>query len=236
MGKQRPPYPPEWYPILRREANFGCVKCGKPIVTIHHIEGYEGKHELKSVLMLCKKHHDLAIQCKITKSELYTLKKKPYNFNKVHHAFQIPAKQKMVVNIGGNKIIETPVALQLMKEPIISIRRELDQFLVSATFFDKYDNLRLKLMENVWDADTQLVDLRYSENEAGTKAWLSIKMEDSEPYLDFKIVNDEIYIFGKFYRRGTLFDVKQDGTFVLNKIVFMAENIIKRRKIGIKID
>ena len=193
MSKQRPPYPIEWYPILRREANFGCVKCGKPIVTIHHIEGYEGKHELRSLVMLCKKHHDLADQCKIIKIELYTLKKKPCNFSKVHHAFQIPASRKLVVNIGGNKFIETPIVLQLMGEPIISVKRESDQFLVSATFFDKYDTLRLKLVDNVWDADTQLVDLRYSENEVGTKAWLAIKMEDSEPYLNLKIVNDELY-------------------------------------------
>lgn len=61
------------------------------------------------------------------------------------------------------------------------------------------------------------------------------EMEDSESYLDLKIVTSEIYIKGKFYRRGNLFDVRQDGTFVLNKIVFLSGNTIEDCKVGIGI-
>ena len=42
-------------------------------------------------------------------------------------------------------------------------------------------------------------------------------------------------IDGKFYRRGYLFDVRQDGTFVLNKKVFMSGCVMEKCKVGISI-
>lgn len=171
----------------------------------------------------------------ISKQELYDLKRKPFNLDKVHHSFQIPQTQRIVVHIGGDRVIDTPITLEISQEPIISTRREEGQLLLSSVFYDKHDSPRLKVIDNVWDADTDLFDLRYSENKAGADAWLAIKMQDSEPYLDLKIVRGEVYIKGKFYRKGMLFDVRDDGTFQLDKMAFMSGNIIEKCGVGISV-
>lgn len=168
MGKQRPAYPNDYYNILRKKANFGCAKCGVPLVNIHHIEGYLDKHKLEELILLCRDHHEDADSEKITKEELYRLKKNPYNSEKVHHAFNIPVSENVVIHIGGNECINVHIPLQLYGESIISTRLEEGQFLLSARFRDKDDNLRLEIRENIWESDTELVDLRYSENAAGT--------------------------------------------------------------------
>jgi hypothetical protein len=235
LGKQRPPYPDWQYVALRKEANFGCAKCGVPIATIHHIEGFRGEHKLEEEILLCREHHKMSGEGTISKPELYNLKSKPFNSDTVHHAFQVPQTQKLVVNLGGNRIIDTPIALQIFQESIISTRREENQLLLSAVFYDEHDTARLTVVDNIWDADTDLFDLRYSENQAGADAWLAIKMQDSDPYLDLKIVKGEVCIKGKFYRKGMLFDVRDDGTFLLGKQVFMSGNTIERCGVGISV-
>lgn len=59
------------------------------------------------------------------------------------------------------------------------------------------------------------------------RAWLAIRMTDSEPYLDLKIINGEVYIKGRFYKRGILYDIRDDGTFVLGQRVFMSGNMFE---------
>lgn len=82
MGKQRPTWPDCYYPLLRKEVNFGCAVCGKPIpLRIHHIEGWDGDSEIpekpEKLIMLCDDiHHPEADDGKIPKSRLYKLKKR----------------------------------------------------------------------------------------------------------------------------------------------------------------
>lgn len=235
LGRQRPQYPLEYYTRLRAEARFGCAKCGVPIVNIHHIEGYDGTHEISSLIMLCKTHHELADKNHITKEELYALKKKPYNADMVHHKFNIAPNQDVVVNIGANVFINTFIPLQIFNEPMVAIKRDNGQILLSAKFYDKHDNLSLVIRDNVWEADTDMADLRYSENTAGTDAWIAIKMKEDEPYLDVKLAKGQLYINGRFYKNGTLVDVRADGTFILGQLRFLTHMTITNAMVGINI-
>jgi hypothetical protein len=237
LGKQRPRYPDWLYQRLRKEANFGCAKCGVPIVRIHHIEGYkEDVFKPEELIQLCDTHHEMADKGTITKSVLYALKDKPFNFDRVHHAFQIPESQRVVAHLGQLTFIDTPIALQILNEPIISTRREGSQLLLSAVFYDQLDIPRLTVTDNVWDADTGLFDVRYSENEAGADAWLAIKMHESEPYLNVKVVKGEVDIKGKFYKRGALFEVLDDGTFQFGKRHFIRAATIIECNVGLSVN
>ncbi|MDG6934420.1 MAG: hypothetical protein JRN68_06945 [Nitrososphaerota archaeon] len=220
MSKHRPPYPIEYYQALRKEANFGCAKCGVPIVTIHHIEGYEGEHHLRELIMLCKEHHSQADQGLITKEELYVLKTNPFNEASVKHKLQVSPAKDIVVHIGGNTFVETPVPLQLHGEPIISVRREGSEVLFSLTLYGKDGDTRVKMVDNVWEADASLVDVRYSEDTGNADVWLSIKLEDSEPYIEVRVIDGELHLKGRFYLRGNLLDVRDDGSFVLNQQMY----------------
>jgi hypothetical protein len=223
MGQDRIPYPKEYYEKLRVEENFGCAVCGIPLCRIHHIEGYKGEHILSELILLCKEHHEQSDKRRehpelkegIEKEKLYDLKKNPFNRDKIHHNFAISSSNEMIVHLGGNILIENPICLEIFGESIIMTRREQDQLLISANFYDKSDSLMLKITDNIWEADTNVADLRYSEGEKNTDAWLAVKMIGSSSYLDVKIKDGELYIEGKFYRRGLLFDVREDGIFNL---------------------
>jgi hypothetical protein len=221
--------------VLRKEANFGCAKCGIPIVTIHHIEGYEeGVFRPEELVELCDAHHKMADKCALSKQELYALKSKPFNSDRVHHAFQIPATKVLIVHLGGNQFIQTPIPLQIHQEPVISLRIENGQLLLSVTFYDADDLLRLKMVDNVWDADIDVFDLRYSER-AGAEVHLAVKMQESEPYLDLMIVNGEVFLKGKFYRKGMLFEIDDSGTFQAGKSLFMRGCTARGMSVGINI-
>ncbi len=251
MGKQRPKYPDEYYQYLRKEVNFGCAKCGKPLVRFHHIEGYEDGilEKPERLIALCKKDHEIAdkVLMKInkqeklndkesgfTKEKLYDLKKNPFNKNKVNHGFSIKSEKEMKVHIGSNTFTETPEILRIHGETIISIKRDHDQILFSAKFYDKSDELRLNILDNFWEADTELFDVWYSE-EASSTFQLSIKTNNTEPYLNLKIVNDGIHITGKFYCRGQLFDVREDGVFFMEQQLLTMTGCTFHR-VGVGID
>ncbi len=223
MGKPRPRWPDEYYPLLRKEANFGCAVCGKPIpLRIHHVEGWDGDPKNPEIpeklIMLCDDiHHPEADNGKISKSALYELKKNPFNSKRVNHKFQVSNSQYSIISLGSNVFINTLIPLRIYGESIVSVKIENNIILFSAKFYDEHNNLKLEIIDNVWDADTDIADIRYSENTNGEDSHLSIKITNSEPYLDLIVKNGKIHIKGKFYAEGQIFDVNDKGVFVLNK-------------------
>lgn len=240
MGKKRPKWPSWYYPSLRKEVNFGCAVCGKPIpLTIHHIEGYvDGVLEKpERLIMLCNDiHHPEADNGQISKSKLYQLKKKPFNSKKINHQFKSPPSGSFAVHIGSNQFIATSIPLRINGIPYISVKFEKDVLLFSAKFYDKDDKLKLEIFDNVWKADTEVADIRYEEGKNDEDSHLGIKMHDSESYLHFIINGGSAYISGKFYAGGKLFDINDQGVFVFNKqMLTMTRNIIIGCEIGIDI-
>ncbi len=243
MGRDRIPYPPEFYSALRQEQNFGCAVCGKPIITIHHIEGFKGEHRLGELILLCQDHHkraNLGLEHpgsaeSISKEELYKLKQNPFNKYKVHHHFILPPSKDMVVHMGGNRFINTPIPIEIRAEPVISLRREGEQLLVSATFYDPYDVPVLLIRENVWEADTSLPDVRYSEGLRGYDAWLAIRMRDYSNYLNVQLAQGEVFIEGTFFRKGVAFDVSKDGVFTAGKSLTMVDCTFRNNLVGLSL-
>ena len=84
------------------------------------------------------------------------------------------------------------------------MKREQGQLLLSVNFYNKKDELKLKIVDNAWEGDIGMEDIRYSEGQSNTDVWLSGKIEKSEPNIDVKIIDGEVYITGIFYRRGQI--------------------------------
>src|SRR5438105_3140317 len=97
------------------------------MTTIHHIEGYDASNPWpeKQLIILCKEHHDLAdfmlrdVKSPegISKEELYRLKARPFNIERVSGAFQVPSEKELVVKMAGVTMIECQVALEIHGEP-----------------------------------------------------------------------------------------------------------------------
>ena len=160
---------------------------------------------------------------------------KPFNADKARSAFRVASTKPLVVRMGGNTIIECPVVLQIHGEPIVSVRRESDQILFSVKLFDKDDNMQFQMIDNLWEANTELFDLRYSENQGGAQVWISVKMKGSDPYTELRLIQDELHIKGKFYRRGHLIDSRDDGIFEADRILTLGRVTIEKFSVAIEI-
>jgi hypothetical protein len=139
-----------------------------------------------------------------------------------------------MVNIGGSRFTETQIPLQLAGDPVISVRREGDEILFSARLYDSAGDLKMEMIDNVWEADAALADVRYSETE-GVQAFLAIRLLHSEACSEVEIIDDELYIKGKFYLRGNLLVVRDNGVFSLNKRSSFSRVTMMDATVGISI-
>ncbi len=234
---QRPKYPIEYYQILRKQANFGCAVCGIPIMKVHHIEPYRKvkKHELNNLILLCKEHHKLADSGMISKSELYKLKAHPFNSESVKHYFSLNARQ-MIVNISTYVSIDVPVPLSIKGKPVISLKKEEENILLSLFMENRYGYRVLEIRDNIWEGRTDLFDVWYSVDKDHEVERLTIKMQKDEPFTSIKIENEQIYILGRFYSQGHIIEAREDGIFKMDERLTLQNVIVKNAKTGININ
>jgi hypothetical protein len=228
--RQGPVCPPDISARLLEEANRGCAKCGIPLITIHRIEGYDQANPwpIEQLIMLCVKHHWMAYSNNgLPKEELYLLKAKPFNSEEVHDSFRLESGTDMVVRMGGMTMIECPIVLQITGEPMIVVRREADQILLSVKLYDQDDGLEFLMVDNIWEADIDLLDLRYEEHAKGVDVWISIRMRRSNRYAEVRLKNEELHILGSYYRQGHLFESEPDGEFRLD-----GTRVVERATVG----
>src|SRR5262245_46462191 len=76
----RPALPVEIQRQLRREAWFGCCRCGSPFVEYHHILGIARTgHQAAEMMLLCPSCHHLATVGALDETEQRKLKTLPFN-------------------------------------------------------------------------------------------------------------------------------------------------------------
>lgn len=122
----------------------------------------------------------------------------------------------------------------IYNKPIISIKSERGNILFSGKFYDQFGNLKLQISDNVCEVDTNVTDIRYSENNEDSQ--LVVKMKNSESYLSLKVKQGKLHIEGKFYADGQICDINDKGVFVLNKQqLTMSGNLFENCHSGINV-
>lgn len=193
---------------LRKEALYGCVLCGCPILQYTHIIPYSDDiHAFlpENMVVLCPFHYDGYTKREVTESALREAKSNP--FNKLHEqdAFIVSSQQDMVVNIGKCKFVNTPRILVIDDFDIISIKREGGKYiLLDINFFDKLNNLIAIVSENGWTAEKSSRDWSIGYK---TKC-LTIQNQAKNIIFEAKIqnVNNEITINadGMYYNQSPI--------------------------------
>lgn len=204
MSRQQPPAAVRRQ--LRREANFGCVICGAPVIEYHHIVPYseEEHHDPDRMVVLCRNHHAEAgpYSEAITRDQLYEYKENPYNQDIVEYDFYFESNTP-AIQFGGNyfrlKSKTQMVILQIGDQPLIEISLERDILQFSALLFDNDDSLIAKLNQNEWRAETDGIwDLEYSNSQF--KIWHQKREIGIEVSYDSD--DDLISIRGSFYNKN----------------------------------
>ena len=79
--QERPARPAAVSWQLRREAGFGCCKCGVPIYQYHHIVPYheDAPYPPAEMMLLCPTRHDQATKGALPEEDQWECKRLPYN-------------------------------------------------------------------------------------------------------------------------------------------------------------
>lgn len=156
MTRREPPRPVKRE--LRQEANFGCAKCGYPIVTYHHIVPWsdEEHHDPDRMIALCRRCHSEADDGVLKNSELYNLKAQPYLSDVAEHELRFSSTIPTMVFGGFQGILKENEQMVLWRvdgenRAIVHFDNGVIEF--SGRFFDETGKLVAEFDRNSWWAD-----------------------------------------------------------------------------------
>ncbi len=210
MGK-RPPIPPKLEREVRKAAYYGCVRCGCPIVRIHHIVPWHivKKHEKDNLVALCPNCHDEVHTGTYIRAHLLEDIKNPFNkkTGSVSKNFGVGKLSDIEFYMGGNRSTNTPNILTVQGERLIYFNVDHEgNALLNAIFYDETGNLVAIIEDNMWTTfirpDTW--DISYK---AGR---LKINNKKKPVYLEFEAKNNTIVINGKMHYRGCTLEAKNE--------------------------
>lgn len=207
---------------LRKEAAYGCVLCGCPILEYVHIIPFANIQGIlpENMVALCPLHHNMYDNEKeLSGLTLRECKIKPHN--KIHErdAFTIRS-QELTVNIGKCKFVNTTRMLVVDDFDVIAIKRieeDPSYIILDINFFDKLNSLIAIVSENSWSCERRSNidwDVHYKPKH------LTIQNPMQNMIFDAKINdnNDEITITanGIYYNRAPII-ITENEIFLNNE-------------------
>jgi len=145
---------------LRQEAGFGCCRCGYPFYQYHHIVPWNQEEHYRpdDMMIICPNCHDEVTNGRVSEQEHRRWKADPVNIRDGYASGRLRIDQKeLVVNLGGNRFVETPVLLQLNDDDMIKMGHSEDgRLLVSMRSYDENDGLLFHVQDNEWETGAHL--------------------------------------------------------------------------------
>jgi hypothetical protein len=217
---------PAWVELrLRKEAGFGCCKCGRPIYQYHHIEEYAGDQHYRpeDMMLLCPNCHDEATKGAITKKEQRELKANPFNIQRGYVNGPLKVNQdKCIVDVGSLTLIADGDLVRVDAEPLLRLRREEQgSLLVSLSLFDRDDRLLVQIIDNEWisDSDSQPWDIESDIQ------YLRIRQKRGDIRLEIDASKVPIKIRANLWRRGQNIELGPKAV-ILTKQFIEFQNLI----------
>jgi hypothetical protein len=142
---------------IRKRSGFGCVFCGLAIATYEHVDAefnHAKEHDPNKMTYLCGQCHSKVTRGFLSKETIEQAMQNPWCIknNKCHEYFDI-AKDNFLINIAGTILGNISNIISFEGHPLLSIFPPEDinaPFRLSGEFFDKSENLLLKIENNEW--------------------------------------------------------------------------------------
>jgi len=202
----RVPIPEPVKRVLRQSAGFGCCVCGHPFVEYHHIAPYSGDphHDLSKMMTLCPNHHHEATVGALSVEAQYGAKTRPYNVTRGYAdgLLKVDAHE-LAIEVGTNYFVGAGLKLLVDDEPLLAITSDCDGHLaLSATIYDRDDNLLLLLDKNEWvTGDSLPWDVQYGYNR------ISVRQRRGDISLEVDARRLPVAIKGRLHRKAQTFQV-----------------------------
>ena len=146
------------------------------------------------MLALCPTCHRMADDGKYSEKYLRELKTNPHNQTQVTERFLIEG-DKLRLNLGGNRFINSPKVLTINDFEIITMKKETWGYItLNLNLFDEHHNLVGVINENKWTVDTSsLWDLEYKPR------YLKIRNSPRKIFFEMEIRNGHSDCLGWIY-------------------------------------
>lgn len=186
---------------LRREAGFGCCKCGVPILQYHHIIRYadEQHYRPEDMMALCPTCHFEATVGAMSEKTQRQLKARPYNIVHGRAGGLLTVNQtRAAAQIGSNIVAGDHALLVVQRFPLLSLRYGEDsQLLISVTLLDDDDAVLARVIDNEWvSGDASAWDIEASFQR------LVIREGPGLVRLSLDLRTDPFVLTGKFKKGG----------------------------------
>lgn len=193
---------------LRQEANFGCARCGIPILQYHHIIPWEEEehNRVEDMVALCGTCHQ--ILGKLSRKVAYDLKKSPFNAKKGRLKGLLGTdRPKPSFVMGTNTFINTPVIFSFFGLPIFQYEIADGQSLISA-YIPKSDfSPEVEIIRNDVVVDTtNFWDIEFKTNT------LLIKRKQRDRYLMIDLRKEHALVAAKLEIGGHYFEFTDKKT------------------------
>ena len=158
---------------VRQRCGFGCIVCGKPFYEYDHIEEYSKvkEHEAENLTLLCPEHHNEKTKKLRSVDQVRAANANPFNKrNSRSGPYNLAYEGVMSkVALGSYRFLQSlgPThrePLVLNGEPVVKVRTEDGNLLVSAKFSDAAGAVILTIEDNELRYDTNLWDVEFVAN------------------------------------------------------------------------
>lgn len=183
--------------ILRKEVVFGCPVpgCGSPYLEWHHFDPpwhVTNHHNAEGMIALCREHHIQADNGAFTKEQLQSFKKNGRkNWAQTKGKFNWMRNDLLVV-VGGNFYIKTPIIFEYKDQPIIWFERGRDNYLLLNTvLLTTTGQNRVCIRNNEWENTGGEEDIECPPS--GKKLKISYPNGDSVSVEFFELLSPEAF-------------------------------------------
>jgi hypothetical protein len=239
--------PAEMKRTIRKRCGFGCVVCGHPIYEYHHMIEWSivKEHKEEEITLLCDNHHKQVHKNLLPTSIVRKFNSKPYNLDRGESSPMPLYFQGSLfkVIIGNNEYIaddspepifneKVPSCLLMIDMvPIIYIKFEDDQILLTIKLYDKNNKLVLRIIDNELIYSTGHWDITFIKNRLTLlegKRQITLGIEFSPP--------SQVHVYnGKIFLNGLELNITRHDLKIVNYNGVVRDNHIRRSKIGLYI-
>ena len=149
--------------IVRREAGFGCCKCGCPILQYHHIIPLEIEihNRPEDMMALCIYCHDMCTKGAIKEIEQRALKANPRNIQLGYTDGQLKINQDFcAITCGSCIFFGESIPFSIDNIPLLKIGINEGRLVIFLSLFDEEDRSLLEIINNDWiSGDSTVWDL-----------------------------------------------------------------------------
>jgi hypothetical protein len=203
----REPMPSEVKRALRKEAFFGCCRCGFPVYQYHHIIPYDQEPHFRpdDMMILCPNCHDMATKGALSESR--QRKFKGYPFNRKHgyvrgivHIDEVPG----TVLLSDTSLVDEGCFVSVGQKCLVSIEIGADgELALSLSLYDKGDNLLVEVERSEWTAgDPSIWDLESDHQ------FLKLRSKPHDILLEIDARKNPLRVRAQLWYSGTSINCK----------------------------